>query len=101
MAEHHVGACGLSRLSIERHRDLICQLRVVELRKCTFTEGERRLELVDEFRLRPRCLDRVSGGAVLWGQRGLHCAKVVAEEVVVARQMLRDVSDGELRWRRL
>src|SRR5678810_400573 len=78
-------------LAIERQRDWLRELRVVELAKGVFTECERRLELRHERILWPFRFDGVGGRGIRRRQCGFHRAKIVAEEIVVARQVLRDV----------
>ena len=92
VAQDHAGARALPRLPAERQRDLFAQFRIVELGERVLAELERRLELRDERVLGPLRLDGVGRRRIRCRQRRLHLPEIIAEEIVVARQMLRDVA---------
>src|SRR5437588_5961610 len=81
MAKHHARTCHVPRLATERHRDLIGELRVIELGEGVLAERERRFELRDQRILGPLCLDGIRRRRVLRRQRRLHRAEIVAEEI--------------------
>src|SRR4051812_48608030 len=59
VTERHVRARNSARLRPERHRELLAELGVVQLRESTLAERERFLELRNEGFLGPLRLDRV------------------------------------------
>jgi len=101
VAEQHVRARHVSRLPAECDRDLVGELRVIELADRPLAILERRLELGDQRVLGPRCLHGVGGRGVLGRPCALHRPEIVAEEIVVVHQMLGDEPDALLRRRRL
>src|SRR6266513_3740367 len=97
VAEDHVGACDSPRIRTKGESYRLGELRIVELSDRLIAVRKRFLETRHQLRLRPGRLHRIRSGGILGCPRSLHRAKVVAEEVIVVRDVLSDESDTQLR----
>ena len=101
VAEDHPGTCDCARIPTKSDSHRLGELRIVELGDRLIAERERFSEPRHQLRLRPGRLHRIRSSGILGCPRSLQRAKVVAEEVIVARDVLRDESDTQLRRGRL
>ena len=101
VTKHHVRADDRARIGAHLERHILAQLRIVDLCKRLLAERERILELRDQLRLRPHRLHRIGGRRVGHVLRCLHITERIAEQNIVAHEMLRDIPDRQLRRRRL
>src|SRR2546423_2322905 len=101
VADQHPSTYHSTWVSTKGHGNRVSELCVINLGDCLLAKRKRLLEARYQLVLGPGCLDRVSGNGILGRARSLHRAKVVAEEIVVICNVLRDVADTQLRGRRL
>src|SRR5512142_1295883 len=97
--EYHVDARRLPLGTAQRERNRVGERRIGDLFDRLVAECKRCLEFRHELGLWPRCLDRVGRRRVPGVDRRLHRAEVAAEEVTVARDVLCDEAEGQLRGR--
>src|SRR5437763_258999 len=90
VAEDHCRSRESPRIPSEGDSYRLAELRIIDLSDRLIAVGERFLEARHKLVLRPRRLHRIRSGGILGGPRSLHRAEVVAEEVIVARDVLSD-----------
>src|SRR5256885_13436097 len=99
VAEDHCRPRESPRIPTEGDSYRLAELRIIDLSDRLIAVGERFLEARHKLVLRPRRLHRIRGGGILRSAGCSHRAEVVAEEVIVARDVLSDKSDAQLRRR--
>src|SRR5437773_9793642 len=93
VAEYHIGACDGPRIRTKGESYRLGELRIVELGDRLIAVRERFFEARHQLGLRPGRLHRVRSSGIFGCPRSLHRAKVVAEEVIIVRDVLSDESD--------